>query len=43
MGDSYDKQVDIWALGVMMYEYVTGRIPFKLGSNTKLVEAVSLS
>ena len=42
MGGNYDKQVDIWALGVMMYEYVTGRIPFKLDSNKKFVEAVLL-
>lgn len=39
MGANYDKQVDIWALGVMMYEFVTGKIPFKL-SNKKLLEAV---
>ena len=41
MGANYDKQVDIWALGVMMYEFVTGKIPFKL-SNKNLLEAVHI-
>jgi serine/threonine protein kinase len=36
MGGSYDKEVDIWALGVMMFEFVTGRIPFRLSQNKKL-------
>lgn len=41
MGNSYDKQVDIWALGVMMFEFITGKIPFKLKNNINLVEAVN--
>ena len=30
LGGSYDKQVDIWALGVMTFQFLTGRIPFKI-------------
>jgi len=39
-GGNYDKKVDIWALGVMMYEFVTGRIPFRLDSSKKLADIV---
>ena len=42
MGGNYDQQVDIWALGVMMYEFVTGRIPFRIDENKKLFEIVLL-
>lgn len=28
-GDSYDRSVDIWALGVLLYELVSGATPFE--------------
>jgi aurora kinase len=30
LGNHYDKAIDVWALGVMMYEFLTGKIPFKI-------------
>ena len=30
VGGSYDAKIDIWALGIMSYEFLTGKIPFKL-------------
>jgi serine/threonine protein kinase len=39
-GGHYDKQVDVWALGVMMFEFLTGRIPFKIDQEKNLLEIV---
>ena len=32
-GNAYDKSVDIWALGILAYEFVVGRPPFETGSH----------
>lgn len=28
-GDSYDEKIDIWSLGIVMYELLTGDVPYK--------------
>jgi len=30
MGKTYDYKVDIWALGIMVYELLTGKLPFHI-------------
>jgi serine/threonine protein kinase len=30
MGKTYDYKVDIWALGIMVYELLTGKLPFQI-------------
>jgi len=29
-GEAYDEKIDIWAVGVMTYELITGSIPFHI-------------
>ena len=29
LGEDYDKSIDIWAIGVLTYEFVTGNPPFE--------------
>lgn len=31
---SYDKTIDIWSLGILAFEFVTGKPPFETGSHT---------
>jgi serine/threonine protein kinase len=33
--EEYDKSVDLWAIGVLTYEFVTGKAPFEDAYNTK--------
>ena len=30
MRKKYDEKIDLWAIGVMIYEFVTGESPFGL-------------
>lgn len=34
MGSAHDRNVDIWCLGVLMYELLVGRAPFEAEGNT---------
>lgn len=42
MNGKYDEKVDIWAIGILTYELLIGKIPFKINSEEDLVKIVSL-
>ena len=37
----YSYKCDIWSLGVLFYQLVTGSIPWKLGGNSGLAELLA--
>jgi aurora kinase len=40
-GNSYDEKIDLWAIGVLGYEMMTGRIPFDIKSEKDLSKIVT--
>ncbi|GAN07908.1 AGC family protein serine/threonine kinase domain-containing protein [Mucor ambiguus] len=37
---SYDKSVDYWTFGILMYEMLTGYTPFRCGNKKKTLDAI---
>jgi serine/threonine protein kinase len=40
MSGKYDEKVDIWAIGILTYELLIGKIPFKISSEEDLIKIV---
>ena len=41
-GQEYDEKIDIWDVGMMTYECLLGKIPFKIYSELDLKRIVSI-
>lgn len=41
-GEEYDEKIDLWAVGILTYELIVGRIPFKIWSEAQLNKIVIL-
>lgn len=41
-GDFYDSKIDIWAIGVLTYELLVGKVPFRIDCERDLGKIVRL-
>ena len=39
-GEEYDQKIDVWAIGILTYELLVGRIPFQISSEADLAKIV---
>lgn len=39
-GNKYDEKVDVWALGIMLFEMLFGEDPFKISKEHELIKIV---
>jgi aurora kinase len=42
-GEEYDEKIDLWSIGILTYELIIGRIPFKIWSEAQLSRIVQLT
>lgn len=40
MGEKYDEKCDIWAIGILSYEILIGKLPFKINTMNDLQKIV---
>lgn len=41
-GTKYDEKIDVWSIGVLTYEILVGKPPFKIKCNSDLNRIVSI-
>ena len=41
MKEGYGKEIDIWAIGVMLYEFLVGPNPFNIRQEADLTNIIS--
>lgn len=42
MGEKYDEKCDIWAIGILSYEVLVGKLPFKINCEKDLQKIVKI-
>lgn len=42
MGEKYDEKCDIWAIGILSYEILIGKHPFKINTMNDLQKIVKV-